>query len=82
MTRRASVSGFTPLISIYSSLSCQEGDHIGLMRKASGALHFYINGIDQGETFAHFLGEGSPLLGEKGLKVGGHSDVMVMATNE
>uniref|UniRef100_A0A8C2CYB9 Neuralized-like protein 4 n=1 Tax=Cyprinus carpio TaxID=7962 RepID=A0A8C2CYB9_CYPCA len=25
-----------------------EGDHIGLMRKASGALHFYINGIDQG----------------------------------
>uniref|UniRef100_A0A3B4B3P8 Neuralized-like protein 4 n=1 Tax=Periophthalmus magnuspinnatus TaxID=409849 RepID=A0A3B4B3P8_9GOBI len=25
----------------------QEGDHIGLMRKASGALHFYINGIDQ-----------------------------------
>ncbi|TRY99349.1 hypothetical protein DNTS_014891, partial [Danionella cerebrum] len=26
----------------------QEGDHIGLMRKASGALHFYINGIDQG----------------------------------
>lgn len=28
----------------------QEGDHIGLMRKASGALHFYINGIDQGET--------------------------------
>uniref|UniRef100_A0A671PI66 Neuralized-like protein 4 n=1 Tax=Sinocyclocheilus anshuiensis TaxID=1608454 RepID=A0A671PI66_9TELE len=26
----------------------QEGDHIGLMRKVSGALHFYINGIDQG----------------------------------
>ncbi|XP_067828157.1 neuralized-like protein 4 isoform X5 [Heptranchias perlo] len=26
----------------------QEGDHIGLMRKSSGALHFYINGIDQG----------------------------------
>ncbi|XP_069042671.1 neuralized-like protein 4 isoform X2 [Lepisosteus oculatus] len=26
----------------------QEGDHIGLMRKTSGALHFYINGIDQG----------------------------------
>ncbi|XP_062858914.1 neuralized-like protein 4 isoform X1 [Trichomycterus rosablanca] len=26
----------------------QEGDHIGLMRKASGGLHFYINGIDQG----------------------------------
>uniref|UniRef100_A0A673G670 Neuralized-like protein 4 n=1 Tax=Sinocyclocheilus rhinocerous TaxID=307959 RepID=A0A673G670_9TELE len=26
----------------------QEGDHIGLMRKATGALHFYINGIDQG----------------------------------
>lgn len=28
----------------------QEGDHIGLMRKASGALHFYINGIDQGKN--------------------------------
>ncbi|XP_066578654.1 neuralized-like protein 4 isoform X2 [Amia ocellicauda] len=28
----------------------QEGDHIGLMRKASGALHFYINGIDQAAT--------------------------------
>ncbi|XP_029436283.1 neuralized-like protein 4 isoform X1 [Rhinatrema bivittatum] len=26
----------------------QEGDHIGLTRKPSGALHFYINGIDQG----------------------------------
>ncbi|XP_063305913.1 neuralized-like protein 4 isoform X1 [Pelobates fuscus] len=26
----------------------QEGDHIGLTRKASGALHFYINGMDQG----------------------------------
>ncbi|XP_072447616.1 neuralized-like protein 4 isoform X4 [Chiloscyllium punctatum] len=26
----------------------QEGDHIGLMRKSNGALHFYINGIDQG----------------------------------
>nr|XP_014345078.1 PREDICTED: neuralized-like protein 4 [Latimeria chalumnae] len=26
----------------------QEGDHIGLMRKSTGALHFYINGIDQG----------------------------------
>lgn len=32
------------------SSALQEGDHIGLMRKASGALHFYINGIDQGET--------------------------------
>uniref|UniRef100_A0A669F3D1 Neuralized-like protein 4 n=1 Tax=Oreochromis niloticus TaxID=8128 RepID=A0A669F3D1_ORENI len=30
----------------------QEGDHIGLMRKASGALHFYINGIDQGVAAA------------------------------
>ncbi|CAH2272327.1 neuralized 4 [Pelobates cultripes] len=28
----------------------QEGDHIGLTRKASGALHFYINGMDQGEA--------------------------------
>ncbi|MGH0183321.1 UNVERIFIED_CONTAM: hypothetical protein FKN15_011752 [Acipenser sinensis] len=26
----------------------QEGDHIGLMRKVGGALHFCINGIDQG----------------------------------
>ncbi|XP_068960104.1 neuralized-like protein 4 [Petaurus breviceps papuanus] len=26
----------------------QEGDHIGLTRKASSALHFFINGIDQG----------------------------------
>ncbi|KAM6228578.1 neuralized-like protein 4, partial [Spheniscus humboldti] len=26
----------------------QEGDHIGLTRKANNALHFYINGIDQG----------------------------------
>lgn len=31
------------------AVPAQEGDHIGLMRKASGALHFYINGIDQGE---------------------------------
>ncbi|KAL4631473.1 neuralized-like protein 4 isoform X1 [Arapaima gigas] len=30
----------------------QEGDHIGLMRKSSGALHFYINGIDQGVAAA------------------------------
>ena len=26
----------------------QEGDRIGLMRKRSGALHYYINGLDQG----------------------------------
>ncbi|XP_071656242.1 neuralized-like protein 4 isoform X2 [Patagioenas fasciata] len=26
----------------------QEGDHIGLTRKANNALHFYINGVDQG----------------------------------
>uniref|UniRef100_A0ABM5GQC4 Neuralized-like protein 4 n=1 Tax=Pogona vitticeps TaxID=103695 RepID=A0ABM5GQC4_9SAUR len=26
----------------------QEGDHIGLTRKSNNALHFYINGIDQG----------------------------------
>lgn len=25
-----------------------EGDHIGLMRKSNGNLHYYINGIDQG----------------------------------
>uniref|UniRef100_A0A671VVD7 Neuralized-like protein 4 n=1 Tax=Sparus aurata TaxID=8175 RepID=A0A671VVD7_SPAAU len=34
----------------------QEGDHIGLMRKASGALHFYINGIDQGVAAAQTPG--------------------------
>lgn len=38
------------LFSLSSIIRSQEGDHIGLMRKASGALHFYINGIDQGET--------------------------------
>ncbi|TRZ06417.1 hypothetical protein HGM15179_020690, partial [Zosterops borbonicus] len=26
----------------------EEGDHIGLTRKANNALHFYINGVDQG----------------------------------
>ncbi|XP_074839129.1 neuralized-like protein 4 isoform X2 [Carettochelys insculpta] len=31
-----------------SPLSPQEGDHIGLTRKSNNALHFYINGIDQG----------------------------------
>ena len=30
------------------SIKFQEGDHIGLMRKSNGALHYYINGIDQG----------------------------------
>ncbi|XP_053318739.1 LOW QUALITY PROTEIN: neuralized-like protein 4 [Spea bombifrons] len=30
----------------------QEGDHIGLTRKSSGALHFYINGMDQGVASA------------------------------
>uniref|UniRef100_A0A8D0D4H4 Neuralized-like protein 4 n=1 Tax=Sander lucioperca TaxID=283035 RepID=A0A8D0D4H4_SANLU len=34
----------------------QEGDLIGLMRKASGALHFYINGIDQGVAAAQTPG--------------------------
>ncbi|TKS92863.1 Neuralized-like protein 4 [Collichthys lucidus] len=34
----------------------EEGDHIGLMRKASGALHFYINGIDQGVAAAQTPG--------------------------
>lgn len=27
----------------------QEGDHIGLTRKSNSALHFFINGIDQGK---------------------------------
>lgn len=31
-----------------ASLLPQEGDHIGLTRKSNNALHFYINGIDQG----------------------------------
>jgi hypothetical protein len=31
---------------VYFSL--QEGDRIGLMRKSNGALHYYINGQDQG----------------------------------
>ena len=26
----------------------QEGDRIGLIRKSSGALHYFINGVDQG----------------------------------
>ncbi|CAM9861420.1 unnamed protein product [Lampetra fluviatilis] len=26
----------------------QEGDHIGLIRKTNGELHFYVNGLDQG----------------------------------
>ncbi|XP_057288893.1 neuralized-like protein 4, partial [Pezoporus wallicus] len=30
----------------------QEGDHIGLTRKPNNALHFYINGIDQGVATA------------------------------
>ena len=32
------------------TISCflQEGDRIGLIRKSNGALHYYINGIDQG----------------------------------
>ena len=29
-------------------LFLQEGDRIGLMRKSGGALHYYINGMDQG----------------------------------
>uniref|UniRef100_A0A8C0H881 Neuralized E3 ubiquitin protein ligase 4 n=1 Tax=Chelonoidis abingdonii TaxID=106734 RepID=A0A8C0H881_CHEAB len=35
----------------------QEGDHIGLTRKSNNALHFYINGIDQGR--GRTPGEGS-----------------------
>ena len=27
---------------------CQDGDRIGLVRKSSGALHYFINGVDQG----------------------------------
>ena len=30
----------------------QEGDRIGLMKKTSGALHYYINGVDQGVASA------------------------------
>lgn len=26
----------------------QEGDRIGLIRKSSGSLHYFINGVDQG----------------------------------
>ena len=28
--------------------AAQVGDKIGLMRKSSGNLHFYVNGVDQG----------------------------------
>ena len=30
----------------------QEGDRIGLVRKSSGALHYFINGMDQGVASA------------------------------
>lgn len=30
----------------------QEGDRIALVRKSNGALHYYINGIDQGVAAA------------------------------
>lgn len=33
-------------------LCFQEGDCIGLMRKSSGALHYYVNGLDQGVAAA------------------------------
>ena len=33
-------------------LYVQEGDRIGLVRKSSGALHYFINGIDQGVATA------------------------------
>jgi len=29
-------------------LHVQVGDRIGLIRKSSGALHYFINGVDQG----------------------------------
>ena len=29
-------------------ICAQEGDRIGLVRKSSGALHYFINGTDQG----------------------------------
>lgn len=32
----------------YENQLVQQGDRIGLMRKSSGQLHYYINGQDQG----------------------------------
>lgn len=34
-------------------LSVQEGDRIGLIRKNTGCLHYYINGMDQGLAAAN-----------------------------
>jgi len=31
----------------------QEGDCIGLVRKSSGALHYFINDVDQGVATQH-----------------------------
>ena len=36
------------IVYITTFLHLQEGDRIGLMRKSSGALHYYINSMDQG----------------------------------
>ena len=36
----------------YNLDELQDGDRIGMMRKSSGALHYYINGIDQGVAAA------------------------------
>ncbi|KAI0236390.1 Neuralized-like protein 4 [Lamellibrachia satsuma] len=36
----------------YNLDELQEGDRIGLMKKTSGALHYYINGVDQGVASA------------------------------
>jgi len=33
---------------LFCLIYVQEGDRIGLIRKSSGALHYFINGIDQG----------------------------------
>ena len=40
------------LSDIYVPFFKQEGDCIGLMRKSSGALHYYVNGLDQGVAAA------------------------------
>lgn len=36
----------------YNLDELQEGDRIGMIRKSSGALHYFINGIDQGVAAA------------------------------
>jgi len=49
MTRPpSSVTSVICLVQYYCVIYEQEGDRIGLVRKSSGALHYFINGIDQG----------------------------------